>query len=255
MKTARSGSSPIPSISRSASKLCSWRPKALRRARGVDQAEVLVVADDHPGAGAEDRPPRLVVGADRRLEARRLDPLRDRRALAAGDDEPVEVLEVGRGRGPRSTLAPSWRSIRRVGLEVALDREDADRVRRQAPRSCSSASARGQLGDLEPGHRLAEPDRGGGDPLGVLEVGGRLDDRAGAALGVGALEDAGADEVALGAELHHQRRVGRGGDAAGAEQRHRQATRRRRPRARPRAAPGAPWRPPAAPPGRAARGA
>ena len=32
MKTARSGSSPIPSTSRSASKLCSWRPKALRRA-------------------------------------------------------------------------------------------------------------------------------------------------------------------------------------------------------------------------------
>ena len=32
MKTARSGSSPIPSTSRSASKLCSWRPKALRSA-------------------------------------------------------------------------------------------------------------------------------------------------------------------------------------------------------------------------------
>ena len=42
-------------------------------ARGgrVDQPEVLVVADDHPGAGAEDRPPALVVGADRRLQARR----------------------------------------------------------------------------------------------------------------------------------------------------------------------------------------
>ena len=31
MKTARSGSSPSPSITRSSSKLCSWRPKALRR--------------------------------------------------------------------------------------------------------------------------------------------------------------------------------------------------------------------------------
>ena len=36
------------------------------------------------------------------------------------------------------------------------------------------------------------------------------------------LEDPRADEVALGAELHHQRRVGRRRDPAGAEQRHRQ---------------------------------
>ena len=35
------------------------------------------------------------------------------------------------------------------------------------------------------------------------------------------LEDPGAHEVALGPQLHHQRGVGRGGDAAGAEQRHR----------------------------------
>ena len=32
------------------------------------------------------------------------------------------------------------------------------------------------------------------------------------------LEDAGADEDALGAELHHHRGVGRGGDAAGREE-------------------------------------
>ena len=42
------------------------------------------------------------------------------------------------------------------------------------------------------------------------------------ARGVVALEDARADEHRLGAELHHERGVGRGGDAAGAEQRHRQ---------------------------------
>ena len=47
----------------------------------------------------------------------------------------------------------------------------------------------------------------------------RLDDRLGA-LGprVARLEDAGAHEDALGAELHHHRGVGRGGDAAGGEQ-------------------------------------
>ena len=112
MKTARSGSSPIPSTSRSASKLCSWRPKALRRGGGVDQAEVLGVADDHPGAGAEDRPPGLVVGAQRRLQPGRLDPLADRRALAAGDDQAVEARPGRRACGPRATSAPSWRSMR-----------------------------------------------------------------------------------------------------------------------------------------------
>ena len=40
--------------------------------------------------------------------------------------------------------------------------------------------------------------------------------------GVAGLEDAGADEDALGAELHHHRGVGRGGDAAGGEQHDRQ---------------------------------
>src|SRR5688500_10672955 len=63
----------------------------------------------------------------------------------------------------------------------------------------------GKLGDLEAGHRLAELGRGGGDPLGVVEVRSGLDDRLRAPLRVGALEDPGADEVALGAELHHQR--------------------------------------------------
>ena len=46
----------------------------------------------------------------------------------------------------------------------------------------------------------------------------------------------------LGAELHHQRGVGRRGDAAGAEQRHGQLALARRPRGRGRAAPAAPWR-------------
>ena len=52
-------------------------------------------ADDQPGAGAENRPSGLVVGSQRRLQPGRLDPLDDRRALAAGDDEAVEPLQVG----------------------------------------------------------------------------------------------------------------------------------------------------------------
>ena len=68
MKTARIGSVPIPSISSSASKLCSWRPKALRRARASIRPRWSRVADDHPRAGAEDRPPGAGV---RRGSARR----------------------------------------------------------------------------------------------------------------------------------------------------------------------------------------
>src|SRR5215207_3558391 len=73
-----------------------------------------------------------------------------------------------------------------------------------------------ELARLQRRHRRAEALGRAGDPLGVVEVGGRLDDRGGAGGGVLGLEDARAHERALGAELHHQRGVGRGGDAAGA---------------------------------------
>jgi hypothetical protein len=87
----------------------------------VDQAEVGRVADDQAGAGAEDRAPRIEVGAQRRLQAGGLDPLADRGALAAGDDQAVETLDVGRdtdlGRlGVELAQGPG------VRLEVTLDR-------------------------------------------------------------------------------------------------------------------------------------
>ena len=49
------------------------------------------------------------------------------------------------------------------------------------------------------------------------------------------------DEHRLRAELHHERGVGRRGDAARAEQRHRELAASRRPPARDRSAPAAPW--------------
>src|SRR5919204_2919880 len=79
----------------------------------------------------------------------------------------------------------------------------------------------GDGGDAD--HRLAQAARHLGDDLRVLEEGGRLHDRLGAAGGVTGLEDAGADEHAVGAQLHHHGGVGGGGDAAGGEQHHRQA--------------------------------
>jgi hypothetical protein len=82
---------------------------------------MLGVADDHPGAGAEDRAPGLVVGSQRRLQAGRLDALGDGRALAAGNDQAVEPLEAGGG-ADLADLGAERAQDAAVGLEVALDR-------------------------------------------------------------------------------------------------------------------------------------
>ena len=58
--------------------------------------------------------------------------------------------------------------------------------------------------------------------VGVVVERGGLDDGLGPLRRVAGLEDAGADEHAFGAELHHHRGVGRSGDAAGGEQHDRQ---------------------------------
>ena len=138
-----------PSSVESASKLAIWRPKALRRQLDVDEPEVLAIAEDHPGAGAQYRAARLDVGADRRLEPVALDRLRDRRRLAAGDHEPVEVGErLGRADLDRVGAEPAQHP--RVGGEVALAGEHADRAGAarspspnaaltQDPRCCSSS--------------------------------------------------------------------------------------------------------------------
>jgi hypothetical protein len=82
---------------------------------------VLGVADDQPGAGAEDRATRLVVGAKRRVEPRRLDALDDRRALAARDDQAVEAGEVVGG-ADLACFGAELAQRLGVRLEVALDR-------------------------------------------------------------------------------------------------------------------------------------
>src|SRR5688572_5849323 len=66
-------------------------------------------------------------------------------------------------------------------------------------------------------HGAAEALGDVGDDARVVEVGGRLDDRPGKARRIVALEDATADEHALGTQLHRERRVGRGRDATGDE--------------------------------------
>ena len=167
MKTARSGSSPTPSKSSSASKLCSWRPNALRRAVASIRPRWSRVADDHPRAGAEDRRAALGVRADRRLEAVALDRLRDRRALAAGDDEPVEARRGRPASGPRPprrrARAGSARGRRSPPWEA---RTPIRSGRLGAPAGTTSRVAEqlalgGELGDVVAAHRLAEVGRGG----------------------------------------------------------------------------------------------
>ena len=66
------------------------------------------------------------------------------------------------------------------------------------------------------------PGRDAREDLGVAVVRRRLDDRLRAQRGVAGLEDAGADEDAVRAELHAERGVGRGRDPAGGERDDRQ---------------------------------
>src|SRR5215472_2589071 len=85
------------------------------------------------------------------------------------------------------------------------------------PASGSEQLFLGDRRDLETAHGLAQSRGDLGDDLRLVEVRRRRDDRLGTLQGVLGLEDAGADEEAVNAQLHHQRGVGRGGDAAGGE--------------------------------------
>ena len=142
------------------------------------------------------------------------------------------------GRRTSTASTPIGAQRRDVLGEGALDCQDTDlhgagsRARRRRayqPRTASRSSS-GMASIAMPAHRRAEALGDLGDDLRVVEVGRRLDDGVGHPRRVLALEDAGADEHALGAQLHHQRRVGRGADAAGDEVHDRQpAVSRRRP--------------------------
>jgi hypothetical protein len=61
------------------------------------------------------------MGTQRRLQAGRLDPLADRGALPARDDQAVEAVEV-LGGANLADLGAELAQDLAVGLEVALDR-------------------------------------------------------------------------------------------------------------------------------------
>ena len=88
----------------------------------VDEVEMVSVEQDHPGAGPEDR---AAEPANRLLEPVQPHQAGDRRRLAAGDDEPVEPVEL-LGQAHLDRLRAEAAQHRRVLAEVALDCEDAD---------------------------------------------------------------------------------------------------------------------------------
>src|SRR6478735_6761433 len=89
---------------------------------------------------------------------------------------------------------------------------------RRSPTALGEPVRLRDLVDVDADHGLAEAARHLGDDVRVVVEGRRLDDRLGALGRVAGLEDAGADEDALGAELHHHGGVGGGRDAAGGEE-------------------------------------
>ena len=105
-------------------------------------------------------------------------PERHRRRLAAGDDQPVEALEVG-GHAHLAHLGAERRAACGVRLEVALEGEDADqRLTAATSRGRRAAAARSSLRVSSDSIAPPRPSEARGDALGVLEVRRRLDDRA-----------------------------------------------------------------------------
>src|SRR3954447_24802601 len=91
-------------------------------------------------------------------------------------------------------------------------------MKRGLPAALGESMRHGQRVDRDADHCLAETARDLGDDVGVVVHRRGLDNGAGPLRRVARLEDAAADEHALGAELHHQRGVRGRRDAAGGEQ-------------------------------------
>ena len=120
-----------------------------------------------------------------------LDAERHRGGLAARDHEAVEPLEVRR-RAHHARLGPELRERAACASKSPwMARTPTTGPATGLPAAVLQQAAVGlERADLDAGHGLAQLARGGGHALRVVVVGGGLDDRARAALGVGRLEDA-----------------------------------------------------------------
>src|SRR4051794_26253765 len=110
-------------------------PEGVAFGADVHHAEVVAVEHDQPGARPEDR---AVEGPQGAGEAFALDAERHRGRLAAGDDQAIEVLEIGR-RAHLPGLGPERAQELRMGVEVALESKDSDYQPRPASSSPGSS--------------------------------------------------------------------------------------------------------------------
>src|SRR5882672_12809555 len=114
---------------------------------------------------------------------------------------------------------PKPRSVVRCSLKSPWrPRTPTRAVLLELPAADGKAFAGGNGLKRETTHRLSETARHVGDELRVGEVRRRLDDCFRAPGGILRFVDAGADEVALRAELHRKRGIRRRRDATGAEE-------------------------------------
>ena len=96
-----------------------------QRQDGLLAAGDLARQDDHPGARAEDRGAAIGEVEDRLAQAPALDELAHRRALAAGQDQAADALEVGRLAHAHALDADGGERVEMLA-ERALERQDAD---------------------------------------------------------------------------------------------------------------------------------
>src|ERR671930_606508 len=130
-------------------------------------------------------------------------------------DSPPGITKAStcsRSSGVRTSTGDAPRSARtRPCSRKSPCRARTPTFTRRSPPAGLEQTLLAELLDVDPLHRLAETVRDLGEHVGVVEVRGGLDDRAGSCGGVLGLEDPRSYEDAVHTELHHQRRVGRGG--------------------------------------------
>ena len=100
---------------------------------------------------------------------------------------------------------------------VALESENAD-LHLISPAAFGQALRLGDVGDVDADHRFAEPATTLATMSASLKYVVASTIARARTRRITRLEDAGADEHTVGAELHHQRSIGRGCDPAGGEQ-------------------------------------
>src|SRR5438067_7255730 len=115
-----------------------------------------------------------------------------------------------------TTSAPSRRSMAACSRTLPWTARTPTRMP-ELPAARYEQLFRPQRGGREAAHRVAEPARHASEDLGVVVVRRRLDDRLRTLARIARLEDARADEDAVGAELHAERGVRGRCDPAGGE--------------------------------------